>query len=273
MRKNRTQWLLAAWLTGMLLFAPRETPAMAQAHDPGSEKTARDIALVWIPEGRMAFGTDLPALAQAFPGLREEWVADEAGRRPYQGGGFWMSRTEITRRDWIRVMGTEPWKERGKDERPDPGLPATWVTLEEARDFAERLGEVDGMTFRLPTEEEWEYACRAGATSVFPFGDDPLQLPEHAWFRANAADGMPRAVGGLRPNLWGLYDMLGNVWEWCDAPYPSGGAKPERALAVIKGGSTGQIALQCRPGFRLGRQTDQPGPRVGFRVILAPPKR
>ena len=246
------------------------TAVAAAAPAPGEEQVFEGIAFSWIPEGRMVFGADLPALPGAFPGLREEWVGDEADRPPYSGGGFWMSRTEISRGDWKRIMGTEPWRDRGRDERGDDSLPATWVTLEEARAFAKALGEVEGRVFRLPSEDEWEYACRAGASTIFYFGDAPEQLVEHAWFRGNAPDGMPRDVAGLQPNPWGLFDMLGNVWEWCDSAYDTGGVKTRRnAEGVVKGGAANQPALFCRPGTRLGRPADQSGPRVGFRIVLA----
>ncbi|HOQ89183.1 MAG TPA: formylglycine-generating enzyme family protein [Candidatus Hydrogenedentes bacterium] len=257
--------LLVCLFTGAdLVVMADNTPA------PGEERIFKDIAFTWVPEGRMAFGGDLSTLAEAFPGVREEWVADETGRPSYQCGGFWMSRTEITRRDWKRVVGTEPWRERGNDERQDDTLPVTWVTLEEAQSFARALGEADGMVFRLPTEEEWEYACRAGKTGVFYFGDDPRMLVEHAWFRGNAPDGNIRAAGGLQPNPWGLYDLLGNVWEWCDSPYDGNVSASEWRTAVVKGGAANQIGLFCRPGARMGRIAGQPGARVGFRIILAP---
>jgi len=244
--------------------------AAAVTPAPGEEHIFQGISFAWIPEGRMAFGTDLPALPGAFPGLREEWVGDEAGRPPYNGGGFWMSRTEVTRGDWKRIMGTEPWRERGGDERGDDSLPVTWVTLEEAKAFAKALGETEGMIFRLPSEAEWEYACRAGAVTIFYFGDAPEQLVEHAWFRGNTPDGMPRSVAGLQPNAWGLFDMLGNVWEWCDTAYEADGGKSgNSAPVVIKGGAANQLALFCRPGTRLGRLAGQPSPRVGFRIVLA----
>ncbi|HOJ67520.1 MAG TPA: formylglycine-generating enzyme family protein [Candidatus Hydrogenedentes bacterium] len=260
-----------AWIFPLCLLVM--SSGMAGSPSPGEERVFQGIAFAWIPEGRVAFGTDLPALAGVFPGLREEWVTDEAGRPSYNGGGFWMSRTEITRGDWKRIVGTEPWRERGDDARQDDNLPANWVTLDEARAFAKALGEVEGMVFRLPMEEEWEYACRAGTTTVFYFGDDPGPLVEHAWFRGNAPDGAARAVAGLQPNPWGLFDMLGNVWEWCEGPYgPEGGRESKNETGIVKGGAANQLALFCRPGARLGRPAGQPGARVGFRVMLAKPR-
>lgn len=266
-RGSRSRWMESV---GYLIILIGAAAAGAANPVPGEERAFQGIAFAWIPEGRMVFGADLPALPGVFPGLREEWVGDEADRKPYNGGGFWMSRTEISRGDWKRMMGTEPWRERGKDEHSDDRLPATWVTLEEARTFAKALGEVEGMVFRLPSEEEWEYACRAGAATIFYFGDAPEQLVEHAWFRGNAPDGLPRGVGGLQPNRWGLFDMLGNVWEWCDTAYDAGGAASgKNAAVVVKGGAANQLALFCRPGTRLGLRADHPGPRVGFRIVLA----
>ncbi len=252
---------LAALCAGMLWAQPPLEPAK-----PGETRVIHDIEFVWVPAGEITPG-DEPARVAAATGGRPEWLADSAPRPAVKiPGGFWMTRTEITRRQWQRVMDTTPWKEHEAEDNPD--LPAAWMGFEEAAAFAKSLGEGDEATFRLPSEDEWEHACRAGAATVFPFGDDASPLLEHGWFRGNAQDGRVRPAGGLQPNAWGLFDMLGNVWEWCDSAYDP--AIEGVNIRVIRGGAVNQPAVFTRPGARLGRPADKPGARIGLRVICEP---
>ena len=136
-----------------------------------------------------------------------------------------------------------------------------------------------GWVYRLPTEAEWEYAVRAGRTNRFSFGDDPgySLLGEFAWYASNSGN-QTHAVAGKRPNRWALYDMNGNVWEWCSdwhGNYPGGTATDPQGAStgsyrVVRGGSWGTPGSSCRsalrlagdPGFRFGS--------IGFRAVLAP---
>lgn len=131
--------------------------------------------------------------------------------------GFYLGQFEITQRQWIAVMGTHPWS--GRDNVVEgPDRPAVHVSWNDLQDFVERLNESLGeMLYRLPTEAEWEYACRAGTTSPWSFGEDRSRLGDYAWFVGNVWDlGLKYAqpVGSKLPNPWGLHDMHGNVWEW-----------------------------------------------------------
>jgi formylglycine-generating enzyme required for sulfatase activity len=132
-----------------------------------------------------------------------------------------------------------------------------------------------GYGYRLPTEAEWEYACRAKSTTLYPFGDDAGNLGEHAWFDGNS-ERKTHPVGQKLPNAWGLYDMLGNVWEWCadcydpnyyassppaDPPGPSGVSH-----RVIRGGSWGNDPWYCRPAIRSRFAPDSRNFILGFRV-------
>jgi formylglycine-generating enzyme required for sulfatase activity len=138
----------------------------------------------------------------------------------------------------------------------------------------DKVSIVDGTGYRLPTEAEWEYACRAGSTTLFPF-DDPKKLGDHAWYADNS-EGQAHPVGQKYANAWGLHDMLGNVWEWCadayDAKYydsspaadPPGAA--EASNRVFRGGGWSSNARSCRPAYR---RSYTPGGRyypLGFRV-------
>jgi formylglycine-generating enzyme required for sulfatase activity len=129
--------------------------------------------------------------------------------------------------------------------------------------------------FRLPTEAQWEYACRAGSTTRYCFGDDDSELGEYAWYAANSGN-TTHPVGEKKPNAWGLYDMHGNVWEWCQDWYDSGYyAKsptddPTGAATgsdrVYRGGSWGNPAGLCRSADRLGSGPGGRGSFLGFRA-------
>ncbi len=136
--------------------------------------------------------------------------------------------------------------------------PAIYVSFWEAACFALWTGN------RLPTEVEWEYACRAGTTTAYCFGDDPKELGKYAWFSDNSG-GKTHAVGKKEPNAWDLFDMQGNVWEWCDSVYEAG------ALArVLRGGSWGSNGGSCRSAYRRGDEPDARSRYYGFRLAAVP---
>jgi formylglycine-generating enzyme required for sulfatase activity len=158
---------------------------------------------------------------------------------------YFMGVTEVTQGQWEAVVGTRPWEGQAYVNE-GPKHPATWVSWEDAVMFCKRLSEKEKMTYRLPTEAEWEYACRAGTTTEYSFGDDLTALKDYAWFYGNAFDrgrGYSHQVGTKRPNPWGLYDMHGNLREYCqdrfgayggsaiDPTGPSGGTS-----RVVRGG-------------------------------------
>ncbi len=241
-----------------------------KAPDAGTVKPFHDIEFVWVPAGSFVPGLEGAGKTVVTSlGGREEWFSDEAPRPTERfSRGFWMSKTEITRRQWSRVMGNQPWAEHNPDDQLD--APATWVTWKEAAAFAKTLAQQDEPACRLPSENEWEYACRAGAATLFPFGDDPAGLDECAWYRGTAPDGKLRPVAGKKSNAWGLCDMLGNAWEWCADTYGGEPSGEGAELRVIRGGSANQPATFTRPTVRLGRSPKEPGARIGFRVVREP---
>ena len=136
---------------------------------------------------------------------------------------FGLGKYEVTQGQWKSVMGTEPWEGQSSVQIGEDN-PATYVSWDDATEFCKKLTqrESTGEEYRLPTEAEWEYACRAGTTTAYSFGDDEKQLGEYAWFNGNALDvdeKYAHAVGLKKPNPWGLHDMHGNVAEWCSDWY------------------------------------------------------
>ncbi len=182
----------------------------------------------------------------------------------------------------------------------DPQLPAVTMTQYAAKQFTKWLSGITGEQYRLPTEAEWEYACRAGSKTAYSFGDNPAQLDEYAWHAGNS-DYQPHLVAQKKPNAWGLYDMHGNVWEWVIDEYSEDGYKrfagktlkasdavvwPTKAYPrVVKGGSWDDEADRCRCAAKMGSNdrewktedpnlplspwwfTTDPSRAVGFRFI------
>jgi formylglycine-generating enzyme required for sulfatase activity/uncharacterized caspase-like protein len=190
---------------------------------------------------------------------------------------FLMAETEVTQGQWKAVMGTEPWK--GKDNVTEgANYPATYINHEEAEEFCRRLSEKDGRLYRLPTEAEWEYACRAGTTTTYSFGNDESALGRYAWYDKNAwyiDEKFSHLVRQKQSNAFGLYDMHGNVWEWCSdcyAEYTSGSQVnpigPESGVhRVYRGSSWRDSARNCRAATR---NRDSPSLRLsilGFRPV------
>jgi len=158
-----------------------------------------------------------------------------------------------------------------------PNYPATYVRWNEAVEFCRKLSKQEGVEYRLPTEAQWEYACRAGTTTVYSFGDDVSKLGQHAWYNKNAArinENYAHRVGQKLPNPWGLYDMHGNAHEWCQdwyAPYgsekvvsdPMGPA--QGTVRLLRGGSFVDRSSIVRSAVRNDLQPTHRFFSVGFR--------
>ncbi|MGO8751876.1 MAG: formylglycine-generating enzyme family protein, partial [Thermoguttaceae bacterium] len=188
---------------------------------------------------------------------------------------FYLGKYLVTQEQWEAVMGSNPSEFKG------PNNPVEKVSWEDCQQFLGKLNAksaAGGGKFQLPSEAQWEYACRAGSKTKYCFGDDKSKLGEYAWYDANSGN-TTHPVGGKKPNAWGLYDMHGNVCEWCQdwwgrdyyakspADDPTGAATGSDR--VFRGGGWGGPAWGCRSALRIH---GEPGLRayLGLRVSRVP---
>jgi formylglycine-generating enzyme required for sulfatase activity len=192
---------------------------------------------------------------------------------------FYMQTTEVTQGQWKAVMGTEPWKGQ-QAVKEGPNNAASWVSWDDAMAYCKKLSEKEGKTYRLPTEAEWEYACRAGTETAWSFGDDEKALGDYAWYRENAWDideKYAHQVELKKPNAFGLFDMHGNVYEWCHDFYgedyykQSPAQDPQGPAAgssyVFRGGSWFDLTLRTRSIFRNNNTREFSNIDLGFRLV------
>jgi formylglycine-generating enzyme required for sulfatase activity len=234
------------------------TPLPASIPSPVANSVGMEF--VAIPAAELRMGTD------EVPELRP--VHKVTISQP-----FYIGKYEVTQAQWAAVMGKNPSRFTG-----DPHLPVENVSWNDVQEFLRRLNLQEGTSrYRLPTEAEWEHAARACTLSLYPFGDDERQLERYAWAE-DQAGGRTHAVGQLRPNGWGLYDILGNVWEWCQDWYgdypatavtdPQGNAQGIFRVYRGCGWQRGASSLYCRPATRHGARPNFTHPSLGFRVAM-----
>lgn len=178
------------------------------------------FSLAWIPAGTFRMGSPLREPGRPSPGVTRG-VDIEKLHTVHLSKGFWMTLHPVTKKQWKLWMGTEPWK--GNPNVLDHlESPAVYVTWDEIQELIGRLNSGGNGAVRLPTEAEWEYACRAGTTTAFSWGNDLSRSHDYAWcdrIPANQPGHYADVVGRRRPNPWGLYDMHGNVAELCQDWY------------------------------------------------------
>ena len=220
------------------------------------------IEMRLIPAGRFIMGDP-------------QSVPDEKPHAVTMTKPFYIGSHTVTNAQWMSVMESMPNKPRNDD---DPVVNVSW---KDAMEFCRKLSALPeeravGRVYRLPTEAEWEYACRAGTATRYSFGDDQSRLEEHGWFGGNSG-GQPHPVGQKKPNAWGLYDMHGNVLEWCSdwyGEYPNDGIEDPTgpfagSMRVSRGGGWHSAAGFCRSAARDGYEPAHCSNRLGFRVALS----
>jgi formylglycine-generating enzyme required for sulfatase activity len=252
-------------------FGPAESPA------PATDRILRRFA-----EEFVALTPGTGTYPQSF--LMGSADNSPANERPVHNvtfrAPFAVAKYEVTQELYQAVMGRNPSRWKG------PRNSVELVSWHEAREFCTKasgvlrqlklLGATEAI--RLPSEAEWEYACRAGTTSRYSFGDAAEQLTHYAWFTGNAKGNDP-PVGAKRPNPWGLHDMHGYVWEWCadawhadyqDAPTDGSPRQDgETADRVLRGGAWTEPAEHCRSAYRQHRPPQTRSDAIGFRCVRA----
>jgi len=233
------------------------------------------IEMVWIESGIFMMGS--PAT--------EPYRDDDEGPQHEVTitKGFWLGKYEITQGQWEAVMGTTPWEGEGAVQK-NPNHPAVYISWDDVvQVFIVKLNEAEGTwVYRLPTEAEWEYACRAGTTTLWSFGDDETHLGHYVWYSATAlrvGEQYAHAVGTKWPNPWGLHDMHGNVYEWCqdwDGSYSSGAQTDPTGpatgyLRVVRGGDFDHDARYVRSAYRFRDSSTARRSSVGARLLRQEP--
>ena len=229
-----------------------------------------DLKMIWIPSGKFVMGSP-----KSEPGHRYE---EEDLHQVIISRGFWIGQFEVTQTQFETITGGNP------STFKDPQMPVHKVNWEDAMEFCETLTDrensmnrmPDKWGFNLPTEAQWEYACRADTTTVFNFGNGAEELPQYGWFSDNS-DGSPKTIGTKKPNPWGIHDLQGNVGEWCfdwyGKAYPDDGSvdpitKKGSAFKIFRGGTYTDISDRCRAAYRNRATPDTSNSWIGFRVVL-----
>ena len=297
MHAFRKLWLylaagVLAVLAMLLLILSRDQSIKATSSPPPGSHLAGDVwvadlggrtamEMVWCPPGKFLMGS--PASEPD----RQFWEPNEIRHEVTLTQGFWIGKYEVTQAQWVAIMGTNPayfpakmvlrwktwewqipvWHRDFLTSRWQ--LPMEEVSWNDCQKFCRKAGG----GCRLPTEAEWEYACRAGSAGMYA-GSGVLN--EMGWFDDNS-DEKTHPVGWKKPNAWGLYDMHGNVWEWCQdwygGDYPAGAATDPTGPAAgvmhaIRGGSWCSPSESCRSACRLAFLPDIRDNNEGFRVVL-----
>jgi formylglycine-generating enzyme required for sulfatase activity len=259
---------------GCLDFSPCGTPPV--------KRNSLGMELVFIHPGTFLMGS--PPTERGRAPSDSPVFFSETQHQVTLTYGFYMSKTKVTQADYVFVMGDLPYV--GPDvcwsDQRGPDLPVVCATYFQARLFCSRLSKLEGVEYRLPTEAEWEYACRAGTTTRFWFGD-ALACPDDRWECSGGCNIGPfmwctgemiNPVGQKKPNPWGLYDMHDNAFEWCldwAAPYPAdpvtdprGPASGNRRIVRSSGAS---VLAHARSASRASSQPWGGGVNLSFRVV------
>ncbi len=270
-------------MTLLVCIGSMRAPLQAEEvaiHSPREIINGLGMRFVRIEPGKFVMGSP-----ETQPGRQEREHAHEVEITR----AFYLGVHEVTQAEYRAVLVTNP-SHFGRQERRESLTagerfdrhPVDSVNWHDAMRFCEELSKREaeqkaGRRYRLPTEAEWEYACRAGATGIWTWGDDRKLLPEFAWYRQRGSELTTQPVGQKRANAWGLHDMHGNVWEWCSDWYAedlrgSDGQDPrgpeEGQSKVIRGGAYQSIPAYTRSATRFHDPPEIGDHDVGLRVVL-----
>ena len=265
--------LFVSLSVGQVLPPPPEVAAVIDNHKAGERMTfaIKDIeyAFRWCPSGTFTMGSP----------VGERWrKIDETQHQVTLSRGFWMLETEATQGMWESVMGNNPSNFKGAKR------PVEMVSWNDCQEYIKKLNDLNvapaGLKFSLPTEAQWEYACRAGTTTAFHFGDTTTLTLERALFSGLTSarnTGQTKEVGSYPANDWGLHDMHGSVWEWCSdlyEAYPDGaatdptGGSAESLDRVFRGGSWHNGSGALRSAWRDHHPPTMRQSPIGCRIAL-----
>ncbi len=269
----RGTWGCCLALTTVFLALPDSAPAQKVDRDAILKRFAGEFIL--LTPGKEKFPATFVMGAAGDAPTSEKPAHKVTLRAP-----FALARYEVTQELYETVMGNNPSRWKGPRNALEKVSWDEAVTFcRKVTDELRRLGLLNkGDVIRLPSEAEWEYACRASTTTAYSFGDDPKELTHYCWFTGNAKGNDP-PVGKKRPNGWGFYDMHGYGWEWCaDAWHPNYANAPadgspwlEKGAKerVIRGGSWQDRADLCRSATRRGAPAGTHSEAIGFRCVRA----
>ncbi|NMF57115.1 formylglycine-generating enzyme family protein [Pseudanabaena yagii] len=224
------------------------------------------LEMVRIPSGKFMLGAPPNEI-----GKRD----NETPLVEVQVAAFYIAKFAVTQEQWVTIIGNNPAHFRESLQAPMENI--SWI---EAQDFCRRLTarSPHAYAYRLPSEAEWEYACRAGTNTAYHFGDSPAQLADYAWFVDNS-NKRSQPIGQKVPNPWGLYEMHGGVWEWCEDAWhdnfkgtPADGSawiEGNSGRRVRKGGSWSNEAKLCRSASRDWHWQGDRYNDIGFRVVIS----
>lgn len=251
----------------VLLFVVASAGAAAGANERSRVIDGLKLELIWIEPGSFMMGSP--------PDEEERDKAEGPQTRVTLTRGFWLGKTEVTQAAYEAVAGVNP----SRFQEVGPDAPVERVSWLQAMEFCAKLNEreraagrlPDGYAYTLPTEAQWEYACRAGTTGAYAGPLDAM-----AWYQDNS-DGRTHRVATKAPNAWGIHDMSGNVLEWCRdwfGSYPGGAVTDPTGprsghFRMARGGSWRVEARVCRPACRAGGSPGREDYTIGFRVALS----
>ena len=260
------------------------------------------LEMIHIPAGEFMMGSsdeEIEQLCQLYTESNRAFFKREVPQHQVKLKEFYLGKYPVTQAQYQAVMGENPSSFQGENN------PVNKVSWHKAQEFCQKLSDKTGNKYQLPSESQWEYACRAGSKSKWCFGDDESLLKDYAWFADNSGDSIinateiwqndldnyidivfnknkcrTHAVGEKNPNIWGLYDMHGNVWEWCEDDLDNYQNTPKDGKSnsdnfmeyiVLRGASYHAKAYSCRSAYRLKSTRDSNDDFIGFRIMLIVP--
>lgn len=269
------------------LLKPCDNGLISDLEDPDRKTVEPEIDTIFLPgQVPLKMVRISPGLFQmGTPDSEPDFEPDESPLHLVNiSYDFYLGITEVTQVQWVALMGNWPNEAPADTFGRGPDYPAYFITWYDCKKFLATLNAYiqktgqGAATFRLPSEAEWEYSCRAGTETRFFFGYDQKLADDYIWSKENSTAIGSKPVAGKKANPWGLYDMSGNVWEWCEDYYhpnyegaPTDGSawtQPKHEFVILRSGDTGLSAAKCRCANRNDhRKPEDRSEDIGFRLV------